>query len=216
MSSAGPRRERDLLYAAGALVVLYGCAVLVHPNQVSGLERSVFHVVNGLPDLFYWPVWVVMQLGNLLAIPVAAIASFVFRRWLLGASLLIAGVGKTLLSREIKDLVTRHRPAAIVDDVIRRGDAAATGEAFVSGHAVVAFAIAVLVHQHIPSGRRWIAWVLAGAVCLGRVYVGAHLPLDVVGGAAMGTAIGLLLRFLLASAPEEPKPAAPPSPRATP
>lgn len=205
MSLAVGRDRRDLFFAAGAVAILYTCAAVVHPDRVSALEESLFHAINGLPDLFYWPVWVVMQLGNLLAIPVAAVAALAVRRWRLAIALLLAGVAKTLLSREIKDLVTRHRPAEVIEDVIRRGDAAATGEAFVSGHAVIAFAIAVLVHPYLPSGKRWIAWTLALAVCVGRVYVGAHLPLDVVGGAAMGAAVGLVLRFVLSGAPAEPR-----------
>jgi glycosyltransferase 2 family protein len=34
-------------------------------------------------------------------------------------------------------------------------------------------------------------------VSLGRVYVGAHLPLDVLGGAALGVATGALVHVLL-------------------
>lgn len=204
MSTSVRRDRRDLLFAAGAAALLYLSAAIVHPDRVSELERSLFHSINGLPELLYWPVWVVMQLGNLLAIPAAAILVLIWRRWRLAIALLVAGGAKTLLSREIKDLVTRHRPASVIDGVIRRGDAAATGEAFVSGHAVIAFAIAVLVHPYLPADKRWIAWVLAVAVCVGRVYVGAHLPLDVVGGAAMGAAIGLVLRFLLSGAPVQP------------
>ena len=35
------------------------------------------------------------------------------------------------------------------------------------------------------------------AVFLTRMYVGAHLPLDMVGGAALGVAVGALVRLLL-------------------
>jgi membrane-associated phospholipid phosphatase len=34
-------------------------------------------------------------------------------------------------------------------------------------------------------------------VCLARLYVGAHLPLDVVGGAALGLAVAGLVRLVL-------------------
>ena len=39
-------------------------------------------------------------------------------------------------------------------------------------------------------------WALAWAVALARVYVGAHLPLDIVGGAAAGWAIGSLVHWV--------------------
>jgi hypothetical protein len=35
------------------------------------------------------------------------------------------------------------------------------------------------------------------AVFLTRIYVGAHLPLDMVGGAALGIAVGALVRLAL-------------------
>jgi undecaprenyl-diphosphatase len=41
------------------------------------------------------------------------------------------------------------------------------------------------------------AVAVAAAVCISRLYVGAHLPLDVVGGAALGWAAGSLVHLLL-------------------
>ena len=45
-----------------------------------------------------------------------------------------------------------------------------------------------------PPAKR-LALVTAGVVGLSRMYVGAHLPLDVAGGAALGLAVGGLVEM---------------------
>jgi undecaprenyl-diphosphatase len=49
----------------------------------------------------------------------------------------------------------------------------------------------------ISAGRALIAVALAAFVCLARVHVAAHLPLDIVGGAALGLAVAGLVRLIL-------------------
>jgi undecaprenyl-diphosphatase len=66
----------------------------------------------------------------------------------------------------------------------------------VSGHAIIAFGIATLVHPYLHRPWRIAVWTLAALACIGRVYVGAHLPLDVVGGAAAGIALGFLIGLI--------------------
>jgi membrane-associated phospholipid phosphatase len=39
-------------------------------------------------------------------------------------------------------------------------------------------------------------WVLAAAVCLSRVYLGTHFPLDVAAGAGLGVLIGGVLNLV--------------------
>jgi membrane-associated phospholipid phosphatase len=72
---------------------------------------------------------------------------------------------------------------------------------------MVIFAIAALVSPYLRSWWKALPWALAAAVCVSRVYLGAHFPLDVLAGAALGAFIGSLLNLLL-GVPGDRKPGA--------
>ncbi|HZR94756.1 MAG TPA: phosphatase PAP2 family protein [Gaiellaceae bacterium] len=63
---------------------------------------------------------------------------------------------------------------------------------FPSGHTATAVAGAVVLSSLVP--RAAPAFVLlAAAIAFSRLYVGAHYPLDIAGGAVLGAATALLL-----------------------
>ena len=179
--------------AASALLIL--SALPIRRRSVSAFEVRVFHWINDLPSFLYNPVWAVMQLGNFFVIPVAALIAVVARRFRLALDIVLAGGAAWLLAKVLKAIVVRGRPAELLHDVVLR-HAPAAGHGYVSGHAAVAVALATVLHPYLgPVGRK-LAIVAALGVCFARVYVGAHLPLDVVGGAAMGWALGSLVHLL--------------------
>ena len=61
----------------------------------------------------------------------------------------------------------------------------------------MAFALATIAWLWFGPRLRWFFFPLAVVVCVARVYVGAHFPLDVVGGAALGLAGGALFGVVL-------------------
>ena len=61
-----------------------------------------------------------------------------------------------------------------------------------SGHTTVAFACAAVLAPYLTRRWRVVGYALATAVALGRIVVGAHFPLDVVGGASLGLLLGYL------------------------
>jgi len=190
------RRSGDAVAAAAGMVVLVAGIMAVRDGAVPGWERSTFEAVNGLPGWLYRLLWPFQQLGVVIWGPVLALAAATTRRYRLAWALLAATVAKLVLERVVKAVVTRERPGtSIGPDAELRGDVHVAGESFVSGHAVMVAAIVCLVVPYLP--RRWrpLAWVLVAAVMVGRVYVGAHNPLDVVCGAALGVAIGSCLNL---------------------
>jgi undecaprenyl-diphosphatase len=193
---AWQRRSADALTAAAGLVVLAAGVMAVRDGAVPAWERSAFEAVNGLPGWLYPLLWPFQQLGVVIWGPVLALGAAIARRYRLAWALVAATIAKLVLERVVKAAVTRERPGtSIGPDAELRGDVDVAGESFVSGHAVMVAAIACLVVPYVP--RRWrpLAWVLVAAVMVGRVYVGAHNPLDVVCGAALGVAIGSCLNL---------------------
>jgi undecaprenyl-diphosphatase len=61
---------------------------------------------------------------------------------------------------------------------------------------MVIFAITALVAPYLKGWWKVLPWALAAAVCLSRVYLGAHFPLDVVAGAGLGILIGSVLNLM--------------------
>ena len=163
-------------------------AVAVRRDRVGRRETRVFRAVNGLPDALFGPAWVVMQLGTLAAAPAAAGVALALRERTLARRLLVGGTASWALSKVVKQGIRRPRPAALLPDAQRRGQDAA-GLGYLSGHAAVAVALGTAVLPRLAGPRRTVVLGLVPVVGLCRIYVGAHLPLDVLGGAAMGLAI---------------------------
>ena len=190
------RRPRHALYALAAIALVVLCSMAADGEAVPALEEDIFRAVQDLPDFLKPIFWPVMQFGNLVMAFVATVIALAFKRWRLASGFLLLAAGKLYFARLIKENVTRHRPAEILDDVVLR-DSFGGGLAFVSGHAIIAFGVATLAHPYLNRTWRIVIWTLATLACVGRVYVGAHLPLDVVGGAAAGVAIGFLINLIV-------------------
>jgi membrane-associated phospholipid phosphatase len=193
---AGRRIRRDLIMLAASLAVFAGCAVIAANGRVGPAERAVFHAINGLPGWLYRPMLVAQYLGVLAMPAVVAAGALVWRRWRLAAALVLVVPLKLVLERVAKLLVQRQRPGTTVPDAILRG-VPHHGLSFTSGHAIITFAIAGLLVLVLP--HRWgvAAFVLAACNGVARVYLGAHNPLDVVGGAAIGLMIAAILDMIL-------------------
>ena len=190
------RRWADVLVPAAGLGLVIVCGVLVANQLVVGTDVALFHRINHWPGWLYPPMWVVQLSGVIGALPLVAAAAALLRRFRLAAALAAATLLKAWLESVAKMLVQRGRPAETVPDVILRGNSAAHGLSFPSGHAMVIFAITTLVTPYLKGWWKVLPWALAAAVCLSRLYLGAHFPLDVVAGAGLGMLIRGVLNLV--------------------
>ena len=122
---------------------------------------------------------------------------FVFGGWLGKKIAVIIGISilvLTFLVPIIKNLVERPRPLVPKVDFLLATD---KKYAFPSGHATIvsAGAAVVLVLFRGSATRLAISISLsveAALVCISRVYVGAHYPIDVLGGILLGIGVSFI------------------------
>jgi membrane-associated phospholipid phosphatase len=103
----------------------------------------------------------------------------------------LAGVTSYAVNRAVKSAVQRERPEEHLDAAVRTP----SSSSFPSGHTLAAFCTAFVLAESAPETTAYVGF--AGAVATSRIHLRAHHPSDVVGGAAIGSLLGLLLRPIL-------------------
>ena len=197
-------RSRRWAWSAAASAGVLATSSAVASRGVPGWEAEFFRALHDVPRSVDYLLWLPMQLGSAWAPPIVALVGWqVSRSWRPTAGALVTGWGGWWLAKTMKAGIERGRPAAELGDEAVRSTAVTEGLGFVSGHATVAFACAAVISPYLPRRWRTLAGGLAATVALSRVVVGAHLPLDVVGGAALGVLLASLWH-LAVGAPSRP------------
>jgi len=166
------------------LVSLIGLIVV----QFSGVNRELFVQLNGLSRATGTAPWAWLTVLGDTAVALALFGPLALRKphllWALALSALVA----TLFVHGIKPWLQWPRPPAVLpSESITVIGSVLTRKSFPSGHTATAFVAAGLLWMHrFPRGLCSVALVLAIGVGLSRIVVGAHWPMDVLAGAALG------------------------------
>ncbi len=167
-----------------------------HTHEVGPAEENVFRTFNDLSDKVHVPAWALMQSGSLAAVFVVAGHTLRRGRPLTAATTFVAGTLVWGGVKWVKPAIGRGRPEHHLDGVSVRGEAQ-TGLGYPSGHSAVALTLALASSASSRPATRKSAVAVAGVTGLARMYVGAHLPHDVVGGFGIGLLSGRAARCAL-------------------
>lgn len=175
-------------------------------NGLSSLDRSLYHVILYAPH----PPWlnaffIFVTRPENFAVGLA-VALFFLLLWGGGrgrALILSAGIGVALsdplASRLLKSLFHRTRPCH-AETPAHLPLGCSDSYSFPSSHAVNIFCEATIISMIYPRATPY-AFLFATLVGYSRLYLGVHYPFDVMGGALIGVATGMLVVRTLSRIP---------------
>jgi undecaprenyl-diphosphatase len=186
--------------AALGVVIVAASVYAARGPAIPRWEQRVFAAINGLPGWLYGPLWPVMQLGNLVVGTAAGlVVALVAGDGRVAVGVVLAMAGKLVTERLFRKAVHGHLPArrrpgtSQPHAVLRGGDVPSDGASFPSGHVLLVAALACVVAPVVPAGWELVPLALALLVPLGRIFVGAHNPLDTTCGFGLGLILGGLV-----------------------
>lgn len=172
------------------------------------LDESLFLAVNGLVGRSLAVDQFFLALGNpsTFYIPAAlAVGYWIWtslRESLVGGGALAAAVGLAdFLGGQLKWVFERVRPCRAFDTIARiEGSGCGGLFSFPSNHAINTAAAAAFIQVLYPKSG-WVSWPIVALIGFSRVYISAHYVTDVLGGWAIGGAIGGGLAWVLLQLP---------------
>lgn len=182
-----PTSRRALIGTIAGVVATAASAGLA-TRRVAAWETAAFRATNGLPGYLAPFVWLPMQAGALAA-PLGVGAVLALRNKPEPAvRVAVGGILAWAAAKAVKNRVRRDRPGVDIVETRLRIGSADHGLGFPSGHAAVATVVGISLSEQLGRGGSAIVVAVAGSVGLARIYVGAHYPLDVIGGFGVGLA----------------------------
>lgn len=138
-------------------------------------------------------MWLTTQLGNIVTALTAALAFFLLNYRALAVGITLGTITLWLLVETVKALSNRARPFLALEGTRIIGWRE-RGRSFPSGHTAQTFFLVTLLCQQFQLGlwETLALYAVAALVGFTRMYVGAHYPRDVIGGAALGSVWGVL------------------------
>jgi undecaprenyl-diphosphatase len=170
----------------------------VSDSSSRSLDYAVFHAVNGFAgrNSILDAVMIASAKYLPIAFAVALLALWLSWRARNQRGALLAGVS-ALVALGLGQLIGKAlpRPRPYLSHTVNQLIPPSLDTSFPSDHAILGFAVAVMVWRYNRRAGAALL-VLATVMAIARVFVGAHYPADVLGGAALGAVTSVVLATL--------------------
>jgi len=181
-----------LLACVGA--ALFGVTALVLKAGAPSWDESLFRVLNDVPAALASVLTPLSHLfrpaGIVIVIVLAAVYVVARNRSVLPVAAGAAAAAVAwALANLAKVIANRPRPYEVVAGAVLRQQPA-HGTSFPSSHTAITIAVVIALVPFLPRALAWVAVGYAVLVGWSRVYLGVHYPLDILGGAGIGLAVG--------------------------
>lgn len=186
--------RRSLMVSLG-LFTLVSLSLLWARGQI--IDNKVFLFVNLWGNRPRWldiTMWVVTQIGAGLVAMGLAVYYYMEGQRMPALQLALGTMTLALLVEGLKEIMNQARPY-LINTQARVIGWKAPGRSFPSGHTAHAFFLVTLLNflWQPPFVITAALFVVAVAVGITRMYVGAHFPRDVVAGSVLGFAWGIFM-----------------------
>jgi undecaprenyl-diphosphatase len=176
---------------------MVNCLALAGPVRcLLRWDTDFFYLINGrTQNALFDLIMPVLSDFHLWRWPIlaAAVAVIIFGRRRARITVLVVlvavALSDQLSSGLLKPLISRPRPSHVLEGVRLLGGRGGR-YGFPSSHAANVFSAWIVLALRHPR-LKYALVVIPVAVAYSRVYVGVHYPLDVIGGALLGLAVGL-------------------------
>jgi len=171
----------------------YVNTTLAKSDSIAFLDVNNSHFYPAFNKLMIW----LTEFGREVFWPIAIALLFIFGGWTGKKTAVVVAISMLVLiplGVLAKDIVARARPVIPKSDFLIAPD---KEYAFPSGHALIVSAGAAGALFLFRNTRKQLVVSIvlaieAALVCVSRVYVGGHYPLDVVGGILLGVGVSLI------------------------
>jgi len=189
------RRPVDGLYlVVGAVVV----ALLAwHHGEEGTFERKLEDTFASLPSSLHGIAEALVALGTLWALGIIVVAALLARRWRLTRDLFLAGALAWLVGHVIALLLGTQSLGDVFDAIVHADSTA--GNPFPLVRIAVVTAVVAAASPYLGRPARWLSYLVVVLMAPAAMYLEIASPTDVVGGIALGIAVGAFVHLLFGS-----------------